>query len=74
MNKDVISLKERIIMWVDDDNDKIKRVSNKDVMLYRKDAQMIKVNSVIKVGIIGNTYLHFQFPKNCFGKILEWAF
>lgn len=49
-----------IIYDIIDDNDKLKRVSDKEVMLYRKDAPMIKVNSVIKVGIIGNTYLHFS--------------
>ena len=48
-----------IIYDIIDDNDKLKRVSNKEVMLYRKDAPMVKVNSVTKVGIVGNTYYPF---------------
>ena len=35
------------------DNNKLKRASYKEVMLYRKDAPMIKVNSVNKIGVIG---------------------
>ena len=49
-----------IIYDIIDDNDKLKRVSNKEVMLYRKDAPMVKVNSVTKVGIVGNTYSPFS--------------
>ena len=41
-----------VIYDVIDDNDKLKRVSDKEVMLYRKDAPMIKVNVVIKAGNI----------------------
>ena len=37
-----------IIYDVVDDRNKLKRVSDKEVMLYRKDAPMIKVNSVSK--------------------------
>lgn len=33
-------------------NTKLRRVSDKEVMLYRKDAPMIKVISVNKIGII----------------------
>ena len=39
-----------VIYDVTDNNDKLKRVSDKEVMLYRKDAPMIKVNGVNKVG------------------------
>ena len=49
-----------IIYDIIDDNSKLNRVSDKEVMLYRKDVPMIKVISVIKVGIVGNTYLHFS--------------
>ena len=41
-----------IIYDVVDDRNKLKRVSDKEVMLYRKDAPMIKVNSVNKIGIM----------------------
>ena len=44
-----------IIYDIIDNNSKLKRVSDKEVMLYRKDAPMIKVNCVTKVGIVGNT-------------------
>ena len=37
---------------VTDNNNKLKRVSDKEVMLYRKDAPMIKVNSVSKLLIM----------------------
>ena len=39
-----------VVYDIVDDNNKLKRVSDKEVMLYRKDAPMIKVNSVIKIG------------------------
>ena len=41
-----------VVYDIADNNDKLKRVSDKEVMLYRKDAPMIKVNSVNKIGII----------------------
>ena len=41
-----------VVYDIADNNDKLKRVSDKEVMLYRKDAPMIKVNSVIKLGIM----------------------
>ena len=41
-----------VVYDVVDDNDKLKRVSDKEVMLYRKDAQMIKVNGINKLGIM----------------------
>ena len=41
-----------IIYDVVDDRNKLKRVSDKEVMLYRKDAPMIKVNSVSKLLIM----------------------
>ena len=41
-----------VVYDIADNNDKLKRVSDKEVMLYRKDALMIKVNSVIKLGIM----------------------
>ena len=59
-----------IIYDIIDDNDKLKRVSDKEVMLYRKDAPMIKVIRVIKVGMIGD----IQFPEIIFGKFLEGRF
>ena len=49
-----------IIYNIIDDNDKLKRVSDKEVMLYRKDAPMIKVISVIKVGMIEDKYFPFS--------------
>ena len=41
-----------VVYDVTDNNNKLKRVSDKEVMLYRKDAPMIKVNVVIKAGNI----------------------
>ena len=41
-----------VVYDIADNNDKLKRVSDKEVMLYRKDAPMIKVISVNKIGII----------------------
>ena len=41
-----------VVYDVTDDNDKLKCVSDKEVMLYRKDAPMIKMNSVNKLGIM----------------------
>ena len=41
-----------VVYDIADNNDKLKRVSDKEVMLYRKDAPMVKVNSVIKLGIM----------------------
>ena len=41
-----------VVYDIADNNDKLKRVSDKEVMLYRKDVPMIKVNSVIKLGIM----------------------
>ena len=41
-----------VVYDVTDGNDKLKRVSDKEVMLYRKDTPMVKVNSVIKLGIM----------------------
>ena len=41
-----------IIYDIIDDNSKLNRVSDKEVMLYRKDAPMIKMNSVNKLGIM----------------------
>ena len=39
-----------VVYDIADNNNKLNRVSDKEVMLYRKDAPMIKVNSVIKIG------------------------
>ena len=41
-----------VVYDVVDDNDKLKRISDKEVMLYRKDAPMIKMNSINKLGIM----------------------
>ena len=41
-----------VVYDIADNNDKLKRVSDKEVMLYRKGAPMIKVISVNKIGII----------------------
>ena len=41
-----------VVYDVVDDGHKLKRVSDKEVMLYRKDAPMIKVVSVNKIGIV----------------------
>ena len=41
-----------VVYDIADNNDKLKRVSDKEVMLYRKDVPMIKVISVNKIGII----------------------
>ena len=41
-----------VIYDIIDNNSKLKRVSDKEVMLYRKDAPMIKVISVDKLGIM----------------------
>ena len=41
-----------VVYDVTDNNDKLKRVSDKEVMLYRKDVPMIKVNGVNKIGIM----------------------
>ena len=54
-----------VIYDVTDNNDKLKRVSDKEVMLYRKDAPMIKVNGVNKVGTA------FSITKNYLGKIFR---
>lgn len=43
-----------IIYGIIDNNSKLKRVSDKEVMLYRKDVPMIKVISVNKLGIMNN--------------------
>ena len=59
-----------VVYDIADNNDKLKRVSDKEVMLYRKDAPMIKVIRVIKVGMIGD----IQFPEIIFGKFLEGRF
>lgn len=50
---------------------RLKRVSDKEVMLYRKDAPMIKVVSVYKIGIEGVDNSPFQFPKIILGKFLK---
>ena len=54
-----------VIYDVTDNNDKLKRISNKEVMLYRKDAPMIKVNGVNKVGTA------FSIIQNYLGKIFR---
>ena len=41
-----------VVYDVTDNNNKLKRVSDKELMLYRKDAPMLKVNSVNKLGIM----------------------
>ena len=41
-----------VVYDVVDNNEKLKRVSDKEVMLYRKDAPMVKVISVILVGVL----------------------
>ncbi len=41
-----------VVYDVTDNNDKLKRVSDKEVMLYRKDAPMIKANDVNKIGVM----------------------
>ena len=41
-----------VVYDVTDDNDKLKHVSDKEVMLYRKDAPMVKVNGVNKIGLM----------------------
>ena len=41
-----------VVYDVTDDNDKLKRVSDKEMMLYRKDAPMIRVNGVNKIGLM----------------------
>ena len=41
-----------VVYDIVDSDCRLKRVSDKEVMLYRKDAPMIKVNSVNKIGII----------------------
>ena len=41
-----------VVYDVTDDNNKLKRVSDTEMMLYRKDAPMIKVNGVNKIGIM----------------------
>lgn len=41
-----------VVYDVTDNNDKLKRVSDKEVMLYRKDAPMIKANGVNKIGVM----------------------
>lgn len=41
-----------VVYDVTDDNDKLKRASDKEAMLYRKDAPMVKVDSVNKIGMI----------------------
>ena len=45
-----------VVYDVTDNNDKLKRVSDKEVMLYRKDVPMIKVNGVNKIGVIRDKY------------------
>ena len=45
-----------VVYDISDNNEKLKRVSNKEVMLYRKDAPMIKVNSVNKLGIMSEEW------------------
>ena len=40
-----------VVYDVVDNNEKLKRVSDKEVMLYRKDAPMVKVISVNKIGM-----------------------
>ena len=40
-----------VVYDVVDNNEKLKRVSDKEVMLYRKDALMVKVISVNKIGM-----------------------
>ena len=40
-----------VVYDVVDNNEKLKRVSDKEVMLYRKDAIMVKVISVNKIGM-----------------------
>ena len=49
-----------VVYDVTDNNDKLKRVSDKEVMLYRKDVPMIKVNVVNKIGVIMDKYFHFS--------------
>ena len=49
-----------VVYDVTDNNDKLKRVSDKEVMLYRKDVPMIKVNGVNKIGAIMDKYFHFS--------------
>ena len=49
-----------VVYDVTDNNDKLKRVSDKEVMLYRKDVPMIKVNVVNKIGAIVDKYFHFS--------------
>ena len=51
-----------VVYDVTDNNDKLKRVSDKEVMLYRKDAPMIKVIGVNKIGAIRDKY----FPLSIF--------
>lgn len=41
-----------VVYDVTDDNDKLKRVSDTEMMLYRKDAPMIKANYVNKIGVM----------------------
>ena len=41
-----------VVYDIVDSDCRLKRVSDKEVMLYRKDAPMIKVNSVNKIGIM----------------------
>ena len=49
-----------VVYDVTDNNDKLKRVSDKEVMLYRKDVPTIKVNGVNKIGVIRDKYFHFS--------------
>ena len=51
-----------VVYDVTDNNDKLKRVSDKEVMLYRKDAPMIKVNGVNKIAVMRDKY----FPLSIF--------
>ena len=57
-NSDVVEVRYQFLVVYDvtDGNSKLKRVSNKEVMLYRKDAPMIKVNSVNKLGIMSEEW------------------
>ena len=51
-----------VVCDVINNNDKLKRVSDKEVMLYRKDAPMIKVNGVNKIEVMRDKY----FPLSIF--------